>query len=46
MMTFLTSGEIYPEAGFRYMNDAGHYVIEDAKEECIAEVSKFLEETK
>jgi cis-3-alkyl-4-acyloxetan-2-one decarboxylase len=37
--------EIYPDARFRYMNDAGHYVIEDAKEECIAEISKFLEDT-
>lgn len=35
--------EIYPEARFRYITEAGHYVLEDAKEEVIAEISNFLE---
>ena len=34
---------IYPEARYRYINHAGHYVLEDAKEESIAEIANFLE---
>ena len=35
--------KIYPEARYRYINEAGHFVLEDAKEEVIAEISNFLE---
>lgn len=37
--------KIYPHARYRYINEAGHYVLEDAKEEVIAEISSFMETT-
>lgn len=33
---------IYPDANYRYYKDAGHYVLEDAKVETTAEISKFF----
>lgn len=34
--------EIYPEAKFKVFEDAGHYVVEDAKDELIAEMRSFI----
>lgn len=34
---------IYPEAEYRYYKDAGHYVLEDAKVETMAELNKFFQ---
>lgn len=34
--------EIYPEARVCVFEDAGHYVLEDAREEAIAEIKKFF----
>lgn len=36
--------EIYPDANYKYFKDAGHYVLEDKKEECISYIAKFLEQ--
>ena len=35
--------DFYPTARYRYIREAGHYVLEDAKEEVIAEITNFLE---
>lgn len=34
---------IYSDAKYHYFEDAGHYVIEDKKEECMALIKSFLE---
>lgn len=34
--------EIYPDAPYKYFSDAGHYVLEDKKDEVIKEISHFL----
>lgn len=34
--------EVYPDAQFKYYQNAGHYVIEDEKEDTIEMVEKFL----
>ncbi|MCT4641559.1 MAG: alpha/beta fold hydrolase [Bacteriovoracaceae bacterium] len=34
--------EIYPDADFRYFKDAGHYVIEDKKDEVIMNMREFI----
>lgn len=34
--------QIYPEANVKIFEDAGHYVIEDAKEEVIGEMRQFI----
>lgn len=33
---------IYPEASFKYFEDAGHYVLEDKPEECLKEIRSFF----
>jgi len=35
--------ELFPEAEIRRIADAGHYVLEDAHEEIIPAVQRFLE---
>ena len=39
---FVRWQEIYPEAEYEYFKNAGHYVLEDAREEIIPRVQKFL----
>lgn len=39
---FVKWKEIYPDARHVYFKDAGHYVIEDKKDECIKEIRNFL----
>lgn len=34
--------EIWPDADYQYLEDAGHYVLEDAPERVVASVSAFL----
>lgn len=34
--------EIYPEAKYHYYQDAGHYVLEDKKDEVIKEIYNFI----
>ena len=34
---------VYPDAEYRYYKNAGHYVLEDAKVETLAEMKKFFE---
>jgi len=34
--------EIYPNADYRYYPDAGHYVLEDKKDEVIGEIYNFI----
>lgn len=34
--------EIYPEAPFKYYQDAGHYILEDKRDEVIKEIANFL----
>lgn len=34
--------EIYPDAPFKYYQDAGHYVLEDKKDEVIKEIANFI----
>ncbi len=39
---FIKWKHIYPEARHVYFKDAGHYVIEDKRDECINEIKNFL----
>lgn len=34
--------EIYPDAHTHYIADAGHYLLEDAREECLQQIRTFL----
>jgi len=34
--------EIYPEADFKELNSAGHYLLEDSLDECLKEIRNFL----
>lgn len=34
--------EIYPDANYKYYQDAGHYVLEDKRDEVIQEIAKFI----
>jgi hypothetical protein len=34
--------EIYPQAAVKTFESAGHYVLEDAKDEIIKELKKFI----
>ena len=36
-------GEFFPEAEAHRLEDAGHYVVEEAPEEVVARIEAFLE---